>query len=426
MSLLSNSFRLQLSNNNELGRLNAATSTNASIFSFDFGTMIAVTVVAIDAFSFSSCNCATVSISSSCSSTFKFSSGKLWSILSWYNGIFDGSEQIDNWLLRRTKWPWVSHWWYSSKYWIGIYLNLASTDGVDVWFSRVLRLRFGLDASILSATIKSSVCTPRESMLGVRDTVDDCLAPLRNIFDMSEFVELLEIDTNRVCNVGERKPLNASHLRLLLNFVCCSKLSTCFWRANTCRLAVSDRLFLSRFEQCSLPPSIDDLWKYGPVSSNDAPWRFASNACKCVRPDVLARWRGIFPFAVDERWCVCVRCVGDIGFCWPIDERWHAVKFGTEPLRETRRSFGDCRGELREKNKLVNKRLNGVSIHDSPKHFREMNQCSGLSTSGLHTITWWRSEHTQLIVPTTRLRSNGMCRWHCRCCRISKIKSKSK
>lgn len=33
-------------------------------------------------------------------------------------------------------------------------------------------------------------------MLGVRDTVDDCFIRLRNIFDMSEFVELLEKDAN--------------------------------------------------------------------------------------------------------------------------------------------------------------------------------------------------------------------------------------
>lgn len=35
----------------------------------------------------------------------------------------------------------------------------------------------------------SSVCTPLESTLGVRDTLDDFL---RNMFDMSEFVELLQ------------------------------------------------------------------------------------------------------------------------------------------------------------------------------------------------------------------------------------------
>lgn len=50
---------------------------------------------------------------------------------------------------------------------------------------------------------------------------------------------------------------------------------------------------------------------------------------------------------MDERWCVCVRCVGDSELCCPIDERWHVVKFGTDPLRETRRSFGECRGVLR-------------------------------------------------------------------------------
>lgn len=140
-----------------------------------------------------------------------------------------------------------------------------------------------------------------------------------------------------------------TNLRLLLNFVCCSKLSTCFWRASTWRLAVSERLFLSRFEQCSFGPSIDDLWccKYGPVSSNEAPWRFASSACKCARPDELARWRGLFPLVMDDRWCVCVRCVGDMELCWPSDERWHAVKFGTEPLRDTRLSFGERRGVLR-------------------------------------------------------------------------------
>lgn len=38
----------------------------------------------------------------------------------------------------------------------------------------------------------SSVCTPLESTLGVRDTLND-LPPLRNIFDMSELVELLKI-----------------------------------------------------------------------------------------------------------------------------------------------------------------------------------------------------------------------------------------
>lgn len=191
-------------------------------------------------------------------------------------------------------------------------------------------------------------------MLGVRDTVDDCLIPLRNRFDMSEFVELLKfryeisVIRNKIYNPQSRGQL--TNLRLLLNFICCSKLSTCFWRANTCRLAVSDLLFLSRFEQCS---SIADLWcwKYGPVSSNDAPCRLASRACKCVRPapDVLARWRGLFPLAIDDRWCVCVRCVGDIELRSPIDE--HVVKFGTEPLRETRRSSGKRRGELRRKEK---------------------------------------------------------------------------
>lgn len=37
----------------------------------------------------------------------------------------------------------------------------------------------------------SSVCTPLESTLGVRETFDD-LPPFRNIFDISEFVELLK------------------------------------------------------------------------------------------------------------------------------------------------------------------------------------------------------------------------------------------
>lgn len=74
------------------------------------------------------------------------------------------------------------------------YLNLASTDGVDDCASKMARLRFGLDASTRSVAIKSSVCTARESTLGVRDTLNDCLPPLRNMFDMSEFVELLQIE----------------------------------------------------------------------------------------------------------------------------------------------------------------------------------------------------------------------------------------
>lgn len=40
----------------------------------------------------------------------------------------------------------------------------------------------------------ASVCTPLESTLGVRDTLVD-LPPLRNIFEMSEFVELLQQKT---------------------------------------------------------------------------------------------------------------------------------------------------------------------------------------------------------------------------------------
>lgn len=39
----------------------------------------------------------------------------------------------------------------------------------------------------------SSVCTPRESTLGVRETFDD-LPPFRNRFEMSDVVELLELE----------------------------------------------------------------------------------------------------------------------------------------------------------------------------------------------------------------------------------------
>lgn len=43
-------------------------------------------------------------------------------------------------------------------------------------------------------------------MLGVRDTVDDCFIRLRNMFDMSEFVELLETDTKpRVSDLDKVK-----------------------------------------------------------------------------------------------------------------------------------------------------------------------------------------------------------------------------
>lgn len=38
----------------------------------------------------------------------------------------------------------------------------------------------------------SSVCTPLESTLGVRETLVDLVPPLRNMFDISEFVELLQ------------------------------------------------------------------------------------------------------------------------------------------------------------------------------------------------------------------------------------------
>lgn len=91
-------------------------------------------------------------------------------------------------------------------------------------------------------------------MLGVREMLDDFVAVLRKIFDISEFVELL-LNRDQNISFGDGIWLATmriiTYLRLLVNcglpFVACaSKLSICFCRANTWRLAVSDRLVRSR------------------------------------------------------------------------------------------------------------------------------------------------------------------------------------
>lgn len=69
------------------------------------------------------------------------------------------------------------------------HLNFPSTDGVDVCAINMPDFRYG-GLVMIAFSKNSSVCTPLESTLGVRDTLD--LPPLRNIFDMSEFVELLQ------------------------------------------------------------------------------------------------------------------------------------------------------------------------------------------------------------------------------------------
>lgn len=71
-------------------------------------------------------------------------------------------------------------------------MNFPSTDGVDVCAINTPDFRYG-GLVIIAFSRISSVCTPLESTLGVRDTLDD-LPPLRKIFDMSELVELLRTE----------------------------------------------------------------------------------------------------------------------------------------------------------------------------------------------------------------------------------------